>query len=89
MQNPQGFPKVGVMSLIQPKPPKITTEDFYKFAIISTILVTFSASFIIAVVNTGSWINGFKYAPFFIGLGLVIFFSVTMVFSLVFASLFA
>ena len=88
-ENPQGFPKMGMMSMIQPKPPKITTDDFYKFAIIATIMVTFSASFIIAVVNTGSWINGFKYAPFFIGLGLVIFFAVTMVFSLIFASLFA
>jgi len=67
----------------------VSSEDFYKFAIMATILVTFSASFIIAVVNTGSWINGFKYAPFFIGLGLVIFFAVTMVFSLIFASLFA
>ncbi|MCX6775800.1 MAG: type II secretion system F family protein [Candidatus Micrarchaeota archaeon] len=89
IQNPQGFPKVGVMSLVQPRPPKITTDDFYKFAIIATILVTFSASFIIAVVNTGVWINGFKYAPFFIGLGLVIFFAVTMVFGLVFAELFS
>jgi Flp pilus assembly protein TadB len=87
-QNPEGFPKVGVMSLIQPTPPKISTEDFYKFSIIATILVTFSASFIIAVVNTGSWINGFRYAPFFIALGLGVFFLVTMVFSLVFASLF-
>jgi len=88
IQNPQGFPKVGVMSLIQPRPPSISTDDFYKFSIIATILVTFSASFIVAVINTGSWINGFKYAPFFIGLGLTIFFVVTMVFSLVFASLF-
>jgi len=87
-QNPQGFPKVGVMSLLQPSPPKVSTEDFYKFSIIATILVTFSASFIVAVVNTGSWINGFKYAPFFIGLGLGVFFVITMVFSLVFASLF-
>lgn len=76
------------MSLIQPKPPSISTNDFYKFSIIATILVTFSASFIVAVINTGSWINGFKYAPFFIGAGLTIFFVVTMVFSLVFASLF-
>jgi len=89
LQNPQGFPKVGVMSLIQPSPPSISTDDFYKFAIIATILVTFSASFIVAVVNTGSWINGFKYAPFFIGLGLAMFFVVTLVFSLMFASLFA
>jgi archaellum biogenesis protein FlaJ (TadC family) len=89
-QNPGGFPKVGMMSsLLQPRPPKVSTEDFYKFAIIATILVTFSASMIVAVINTGSWINGFKYAPFFVGLGLVVFFAVTLIFSLLFASIFA
>jgi archaellum biogenesis protein FlaJ (TadC family) len=88
-QNPQGFPKMGMMSLLQPRPPKVSTEDFYKFAIIATILVTFAASLVIAVINTGSWINGFKYAPFFIGLGLVVFFAVTLIFSLLFASIFA
>ncbi|NYZ79347.1 type II secretion system F family protein [Candidatus Micrarchaeota archaeon] len=89
-QNPEGFPKIGAMSsILQPRPPKVSTDDFYKFAIIATILVTFSASMIIAVINTGSWINGFKYAPFFVGLGLAVFFAVTLLFGLVFASLFS
>jgi hypothetical protein len=89
-QNPQGMPKMGMMSsLLSPRPPKVSTEDFYKFAVIATILVTFSASMIIAVINTGSWINGFKYAPFFVGLGLVVFFAVTLIFSLLFASIFS
>lgn len=90
-QNPGGFPTMQGMSssMLQPRAPKVSTEDFYKFAIIATILVTFSASMIIAVINTGSWINGFKYAPFFVGLGLVVFFAITLLFSLVFASIFA
>lgn len=90
-QNPGGFPQMQGMtsSLLQPKPPQVSTGDFYKFAVIATILITFSASMIVAVINTGSWINGFKYAPFFVGLGLVVFFAITLIFSLLFASLFS
>jgi pilus assembly protein TadC len=88
-QNPQGLPQMGTMMLLQPRPPTVSTDDFYKFSIIATILITFAASMIIAVINTGSWINGFKYAPLFVGLGLVIFFTITIIFNLMFASVFA
>jgi archaellum biogenesis protein FlaJ (TadC family) len=86
-QNPQGFPSTGMMFL-QPKPPRVSTQDFYYFSILSTIMVTFSASFIIAVVNTGSMVNGFKYAPFFVGLGLGVYFLVMTAFSVLFAPIF-
>jgi len=86
-QNPQGFSTAGMMFL-QPKPPTVSTQDFYYFSLISTVMVTLSASFIIAVINTGSMVNGFKYAPFFIGLGLAVYFVVTTAFNMLFAPIF-
>jgi len=87
-QNPGGLPTGGMMFL-SPQPPGISGPDFFTFSLLSTIITTSMASFIIAVIQTGNMANGLKIVPFTAAAGLAVFFLTNWVFSSIFAGILA
>lgn len=86
-QNPEGLP-TGGMLFLSPHPPGISSQDFFTFAMMSTVVTTVIASFIIAVIQTGNMANGIKLIPFLSAAGLIVFFITGYIFSSVFAGIF-
>ena len=82
-QNPEGLPSGGMMFL-QPQPPGVGADDFFLFALVSTIMTTTLASFIIATIQSGYTADGVKIAPFMICGGLSVFFVVNWLFQMIF-----
>ncbi len=62
--------------LVSFSPPKITADDFKMFAMISIMVTSIFASFILAVIRSGSMRDGLKLLPFFViaGVGLLFIF---------------
>jgi hypothetical protein len=76
----QDYSSFGLVSF---SPPEIGPEDFKLFSILAISITSIFASFILAVIRSGSTQEGFKLLPFFLlaGLGLLFVF-VTLVNSL-------
>jgi len=85
-QNPEGLP-TGGMLFLSPQPPGISSQDFFTFSLLSTIITTVIASFIIAVIQTGNSWNGLKIIPFLTAAGLAVFFITGWIFSSIFSSI--
>jgi flagellar protein FlaJ len=79
-QNPGGLPSVGV-GFLKPSPPLITVSEYHAFSLIAIIIVTAFASVIMSAVNTGSALKGLKYLPVFVIVGLIVYFIVQSVMS--------
>jgi len=69
----QGYSSFGLVSF---SPPKVTADDFRLFAVVSIIVTSVFASFILAVIRSGSPRDGLKLLPFFLiaGVGLLLIF---------------
>lgn len=69
----QDYSSFGLVSF---SPPKITAEDFKLFATVAILVISVFASFILAVIRSGSPRDGLKLLPFFIivGVGLLFIF---------------
>ncbi|MEM3364692.1 MAG: type II secretion system F family protein [Candidatus Micrarchaeia archaeon] len=69
----QDYSSFGLVSF---SPPQITPDDFKLFAILSIMVTSVFASFILAVIQSGSPRDGLKLLPFFLiaGIGLLLIF---------------
>ncbi|MGC8586121.1 MAG: type II secretion system F family protein [Candidatus Micrarchaeia archaeon] len=70
--NPGGLPTTG-LSFLRPSPPKITPQTYHNFSLAAIIIITGFAALIMSAISSGSVVNGLKYLPVFIIVGLVIF----------------
>lgn len=85
-QNPGGLPSTGI-SFLKPSPPKITPGTYYNFSLVAIMVICGSASFIMSSMNSGSLVRGLRTLPLFIGLGLAVFFIVSIVIQGLFSGL--
>lgn len=85
-QNPEGLPTGGMMFL-SPQPPGVSSQDFFTFSLLSTIITTAIASLIIAVIQTGNSANGLRIMPFITAAGLSVFFLTNFILSSVFSGI--
>lgn len=69
----QDFSSFGLISL---SPPQISASDFKLFSVLAVTATSIFASFILAVIRSGSTKEGIKYLPFFLiaGLAMLIIF---------------
>ena len=67
------LPSIG---FIRPRPPIITSADFYAFTIIVAMITAIFSALIIGVIQKGSKINGIKYLPIFVVMALGVYFLV-------------
>ncbi len=69
----QNFQSFGLISF---SPPQISAEDFKVFIVVATIITSLFASFILAVIRSGSARDGLTLLPFFLiaGLGFLFLF---------------
>ncbi|MCX8205860.1 MAG: type II secretion system F family protein [Candidatus Micrarchaeota archaeon] len=74
----------GGFGVIGFSPPQITADDFKLFAILAISITSVFASFILAVIQTGSARDGLKILPFFLIAGLGVLFLVMAALDLMF-----
>ncbi len=84
-QNPGGLPSSGI-SFLKPTPPQISDAEYNDFAIVAIIIITAFASLIVSAISKDSVVQGLKYLPIFIIVGLMIFFVVQFVVNTYFVS---
>ena len=85
-QNPGGLPTGGMMFL-SPQPPGVTSQDFFTFSLLSTLVTITLASLIIGAIQTGNAANGLKILPFLAAAALGLFFITGYFFQSVFAGI--
>jgi flagellar protein FlaJ len=84
--SPGGIPNIG-MSFLKPSAPKISSQSYYDFSLISIMVITGFASLIMSAISSGSAVKGLRYLPIFLVLGIVIFLVMQHVIASVFASI--
>ncbi|MEM0438120.1 MAG: type II secretion system F family protein [Candidatus Micrarchaeia archaeon] len=78
----------GGFGIIGFSPPQITADDFKLFSILAITITSVFASFILAVIQTGSARNGLKILPFFLIAALGVLFIVMAALDLMFTTMF-
>lgn len=78
----------GGFGMIRFSPPQITADDFKLFSILAITITSVFASFILAVIQTGSARNGLKILPFFLIAALGVLFIVMAALDLMFTTMF-
>ncbi len=64
------LPAIGFIS---PRPPVISSNDFFYFTIFTTFMTAIFSSLIIGVIQKGSKIEGIKYVPLFLSLSIIVY----------------
>ncbi len=70
LPNVSQLPAIG---FITPRPPVISSGEFFYFTIITSVVTAIFSSLIIGVIQKGSKTEGVKYLPLFLSLSLIVY----------------